>query len=221
MGESYSDRATEYHRPCFVSSISDIMVSNATPSHDRDWQLSASPPGWNSPPSTWTSFGTDEIREMQEDAVTVARSRPGRGRARRHHRRRADSPGFQLVLLRPPRRTGSARANRGAFSVRPAHDQRGKHNVTGTLSGAARTGCGRRVQASPSHRAGRLRAQSQRPRPVHAKRATDAERAIPGSLGSDRSASSRSCARNWKTSLQAGCREITVDEPSMSCYAHT
>ena len=44
--------------------------------------------------------------------------------------------------------------------------------------------------------------------------------AIPGPLGADRGAAADRPQRSSKALVAAGCREITVDEPSMSCYAH-
>ncbi|HXU76285.1 MAG TPA: methionine synthase [Methylomirabilota bacterium] len=108
----------------------------------------------------------------------------------------------------PPRRFGP-----------PAHDQRGKHKVTGQLS--APRGLGvidefKRLQrlAPPGPT---LKASV--PGPY-----TLSGRLAPGSVYGDRFALTEALIPIVRQELQqlvaAGCREITVDEPSMSCYAH-
>src|SRR6185369_6692404 len=108
----------------------------------------------------------------------------------------------------PPRRFGP-----------PAHDQRGKHKVTGQLS--APRGLGvvdefKRLQrlAPPGPI---LKASV--PGPY-----TLSGRLAPGSVYGDRFALTEALIPIVRQELQqlvaAGCREITVDEPSMSCYAH-
>ena len=109
----------------------------------------------------------------------------------------------------PPRRFGP-----------PAHDQRGRHAITGEL--ARRAGSGvveefERLQRLAPRRAG---AQGERARAVHAERPAGARtRSYP-----DRWALTEALLpivrRELEALVAAGCREITVDEPSMSCYAH-
>jgi 5-methyltetrahydropteroyltriglutamate--homocysteine methyltransferase len=101
----------------------------------------------------------------------------------------------------------------------PAHDQRGKHAVKGTL--AAPRGLGvveefRRLQrlapAGPVLKASV-------PGPY-----TLSGRLLPNAQYPDRYALTEALLpivqRELETLVAAGCREITVDEPSMSCYAH-
>jgi 5-methyltetrahydropteroyltriglutamate--homocysteine methyltransferase len=109
----------------------------------------------------------------------------------------------------------------------PAHDQRGKHRVTGELR--APRGLGtvedferlRRLapanlpdmgQASPALKASV-------PGPY-----TLSGRLLPGERYKDRWALTEGLIPIVRTELEAllkaGCSEITVDEPSMSCYAH-
>ncbi|MCI0743929.1 MAG: cobalamin-independent methionine synthase II family protein [Verrucomicrobia subdivision 3 bacterium] len=101
----------------------------------------------------------------------------------------------------------------------PAHDQRGKHTVSGTL--AAPRGLGtvedfRRLQrlapAGPALKASV-------PGPY-----TLSGRLVPNAQYPDRYALTEALLPIVRAELQAlgaaGCREITVDEPSMSCYAH-
>ncbi len=101
----------------------------------------------------------------------------------------------------------------------PAHDQRGKHQVTGTL--AAPRGLGavadferlkRLAPAGPALKASV-------PGPF-----TLSGRLLPNAQYPDRYALTEACLPLVRTELEAlarsGCAEITVDEPSMSCYAH-
>lgn len=101
----------------------------------------------------------------------------------------------------------------------PAHDQRGKHKVAGAL--AAPRGLGaveefRRLQrlapAGPTLKASV-------PGPY-----TLSGRLLPSEQYPDRYALTEALLPLVRTELeslvQAGCREITVDEPSMSCYAY-
>ena len=101
----------------------------------------------------------------------------------------------------------------------PVHDQRGKHQVTGALS--APRGLGtvedyKRLQRlAPS--APVLKASV--PGPY-----TLSGRLVPSRQYPDRYALTEALLPLVRSELQAlvqaGCREITVDEPSMSCYAH-
>ena len=101
----------------------------------------------------------------------------------------------------------------------PAHDQRGKHRVIGELR--APRGLGtvadfeRLQQLAPTGPA--LKASV--PGPY-----TLSGRLVPNTLYPDRYALTEALLPIVRAELQAlvnaGCREITVDEPSMSCYAH-
>jgi 5-methyltetrahydropteroyltriglutamate--homocysteine methyltransferase len=108
----------------------------------------------------------------------------------------------------PPRRFGP-----------PAHDQRGKHRVVGELR--APRGLGtvedfRRLQrlapAGPTLKASV-------PGPY-----TLSGRLLPNERYADRYALTEALLPMVRAELQAlvaaGCREVTIDEPSMSCYAH-
>ncbi|HMJ66508.1 MAG TPA: cobalamin-independent methionine synthase II family protein, partial [Candidatus Binatia bacterium] len=101
----------------------------------------------------------------------------------------------------------------------PAHDQRGKHTLTGKL--AAPRGLGtvedfqrlkRLAPAGPTLKASV-------PGPY-----TLSGRLVPNAQYPDRYALTEALLPIVRTELQAlveaGCQEITVDEPSMSCYAH-
>lgn len=101
----------------------------------------------------------------------------------------------------------------------PAHDQRGKHKVTSTLKaprGLATVEDFERLKrlapVGPTLKASV-------PGPY-----TLSGRLLPGAQYKDRYALTEALLPLVRAELEAlvraGCREITVDEPSMSCYAH-
>jgi 5-methyltetrahydropteroyltriglutamate--homocysteine methyltransferase len=108
----------------------------------------------------------------------------------------------------------------------PAHDQRGKHKVTGELSAPQGLGAVQDFQ-----RLQRL-AKSQIPiskSEVTLKASvpgpyTLSGRLLPNEQYRDRYALTKALLPIVRAEIealvQAGCREVTVDEPSMSCYAH-
>lgn len=175
-------------------------------------------PGWLEFASTrLDEFGTDDLAELIDDAVTVAvhdQVAAGLDVITDGEQTRLDFNlsfyGFLTgiaVEARPKRRFGP-----------PAHDQRGKHEVTGTL-GAPR-GLGavedfRRLQriapAGPTLKASV-------PGPY-----TLSGRLIPNEQYKDRYALTEALIPIVRQELEAlvdaGCGEICVDEPSMSCYA--
>jgi 5-methyltetrahydropteroyltriglutamate--homocysteine methyltransferase len=103
--------------------------------------------------------------------------------------------------------------------VPPAHDQRGRHRIVGALT--ARDGLGvvaeweRLRRVAP--RGPTLKASV--PGPY-----TLAGRLVPGKLYRDRYAVADALVPIVRDELEAlvdaGCGELTVDEPSMSCYAY-
>lgn len=162
-------------------------------------------------------FGSDDLREMQEDAVTVAvhdQVAAGLDVITDGEQTRLD---FNLSFYgylegialesAPPRRFGP-----------PAHDQRGRHAVSGEL--LAPRGLGvveefeRLRRLAPSGPV--LKASI--PGPY-----TLSGRLIPNARYPDRYALTEALLPLVRAELLqlvlAGCREITVDEPSMSCYA--
>ena len=163
-------------------------------------------------------FGADDRAELQDDAVLAAihdQMAAGLDVITDGEQTRLD---FNLSFYgflegialeaEPPRRHGP-----------PAHDQRGKHAVTGEL-GAPR-GLGvvdeylRLRRLAPPGPA--LKASV--PGPY-----TLAGRLVPGSVYPDRWALCEALLPIVRAELvalvTAGCREICVDEPSMSCYAY-
>ncbi len=163
-------------------------------------------------------FGDDDIAEMQDDAATVAiqdQVRAGLDVITDGEQTRFD---FNLsfyghlegIALEPasPRRFGP-----------PAHDQRGRHEVTGEL--AAPRGLGTVEEFSRLQRlapAGH-RLKMSVPGPF-----TMSGRLLPNPTYPDRYALTEALLpliRNELIALvDAGCEEICVDEPSMSCYGY-
>jgi 5-methyltetrahydropteroyltriglutamate--homocysteine methyltransferase len=176
-------------------------------------------PGWLEFACTHLDqFGEADRAEMIDDAVTIAirdQVDAGLDVITDGEQTRLDFNlsfyGFlQGIELEPasPRRFGP-----------PAHDQRGKHKVSGKLS--APRGLGtvedfKRLQglapAAPTLKASV-------PGPY-----TLSGRLVPNAQYPDRYALTEALLPIVRAELQAlveaGCKEITVDEPSMSCYAH-
>ncbi|HEY6167474.1 MAG TPA: methionine synthase [Verrucomicrobiae bacterium] len=115
----------------------------------------------------------------------------------------------------PPRRFGP-----------PAHDQRGKHRVTGELRAPRGLGAvddferlKRLTSSAICHPPSAITLKASVPGPY-----TLSGRLLPGPQYPDRWALTEALLPLVRAELEAlveaGCREITVDEPSMSCYAH-
>ncbi len=172
------------------------------------------------------AFGADDITEMQDDAVVCAlhdQLAAGLDVVTDGEQTRLD---FNLSFYghlegitlesASPRRWGP-----------PAHDQRGKHHVSGELR--APHGLGvveeflrleRLYAAVGTHPSGhRPVLKASVPGPY-----TMSGRLLPNSDYPDRLALTEALLPIVRSELEAlisiGCTEITVDEPSMSCYAH-
>lgn len=163
-------------------------------------------------------FGPDDLAEMQDDAVLAAigdQMAAGLDVITDGEQTRLD---FNLSFYgylegielehRPPRRFGP-----------PAHDQRGKHQVSGELRAPRGLGAVdefRRLARLAPHGPA-LKASV--PGPY-----TLSGRLAPGGPYPDRRALTEALLPIVRDELaalvQAGCRELTVDEPSMSCYAY-
>jgi 5-methyltetrahydropteroyltriglutamate--homocysteine methyltransferase len=163
-------------------------------------------------------FGKDDIAEVQEDAVIAAvhdQVSAGLDVITDGEQTRLDFnlsfygflEGIELESA-PPRRWGP-----------PAHDQRGKHKVVAELRAPRGLGCvdefnrlRRLAPAGPTLK-------SSVPGPY-----TLSGRLLPNAQYKDRYALTEALLPIVRKELEdlvaAGCREITVDEPSMSCYAH-
>lgn len=164
------------------------------------------------------SFGSADLAEMQDDAVVCAirdQMAAGLDVITDGEQTRLDFnlsfygylTGMELES-QSPRRFGPA-----------AHDQRGRHLVTGPLTAP------RGLGAVDEFR----RLQRLAPRGVTLKASvpgpyTMSGRLLPGKVYADRFAVTEALLPIVRQELvdlvEAGCREITVDEPSMSCYAY-
>ncbi|MDZ7637710.1 MAG: hypothetical protein U5J83_05590 [Bryobacterales bacterium] len=176
-------------------------------------------PGWlEFASSHLEAFGADDFAELQDDATSVAiadQMRAGLDVITDGEQSRLD---FNLSFYghiegldrepAPPRRFGP-----------PAHDQRGKHTIVGELSAPRGLGVveefARLKRLAPTGPV--LKASI--PGPY-----TLSGRLLPNTRYPDRWAVAEALlplVRAEITKLvHAGCEEITIDEPSMSCYAH-
>jgi 5-methyltetrahydropteroyltriglutamate--homocysteine methyltransferase len=167
-------------------------------------------------------FGPADLAELQEDATIVAMTdqiMSGLDVITDGEQTRLDFnlsfygfiEGIDLEAA-PPRRFGP-----------PAHDQRGKHKVVGELRAPRGLGAVeefkrlQRLVPPPEARGPSLKASV--PGPY-----TLSGRLLPNQQYKDRWALTEALLPLVQKELQdlvaAGCPEITVDEPSMSCYAH-
>lgn len=162
-------------------------------------------------------FGTDEIMELQEDAVIVAihdQVAAGVDVITDGEQTRLD---FNLSFYGYLEGLQEPQATRRVFGP-PAHDQRGKYAIGEELR--APRGLGTLVEyerlkkLAPADAALKVSV----PGPY-----TLSGRLLPNTRYPDRFAVTEALlpiVRNELDALvRAGCREITVDEPSMSCYA--
>jgi len=176
-------------------------------------------PGWLELASEQLDrFGEADRAELQEDAVVVAvrdQVEAGLDVVTDGEQTRFDFnlsfygflDGIELESA-SPRRFGP-----------PAHDQRGRHRVTGELTAPRGLGAVddfRRLQRL-APRGPTLKASV--PGPY-----TLSGRLVPNERYPDRYALTEALLPIVRSELEAlvdaGCGEITVDEPSMSCYAH-
>jgi 5-methyltetrahydropteroyltriglutamate--homocysteine methyltransferase len=108
----------------------------------------------------------------------------------------------------PPRRFGP-----------PAHDQRGKHHISGELHAPRGLGVVEEWQRLKRLAPAGSTLKASVPGPY-----TLSGRLIPNENYPDRFAVTEALLPIVRAELaallEAGCREITIDEPSMSCYAH-
>ncbi|HZK82748.1 MAG TPA: hypothetical protein VFC46_16815 [Humisphaera sp.] len=101
----------------------------------------------------------------------------------------------------------------------PAHDQRGKHKIIGELTAPRGLGAVEEFERLSRLAPSGPTLKASVPGPY-----TLSGRLEPGKQYKDRWALTEALlpivARELEALIKAGCREITVDEPSMSCYAH-
>ncbi|MCB1096687.1 MAG: cobalamin-independent methionine synthase II family protein [Verrucomicrobiae bacterium] len=163
-------------------------------------------------------FGSADVREMQDDAAVVAiqdQLRAGLDVITDGEQTRFD---FNLsfyghlegIDLEPasPRRFGP-----------PAHDQRGKHAITAELKAPNGLGTVEEFERLKRLAPAGPRLKMSVPGPF-----TMSGRLVPGTHYADRYAVTEALLPIIRKELEdlvaAGCEEICVDEPSMSCYGY-
>jgi 5-methyltetrahydropteroyltriglutamate--homocysteine methyltransferase len=163
-------------------------------------------------------FGPDEIAEMQEDAVIAAihdQVTAGLDVITDGEQTRLD---FNLSFYGFLTGLGEPEPARRIFGP-PAHDQRGKHHLVGKL--AAPNGLG---AVTEFERLKRLA-----PSGVMLKASVPGPYTLSGRLLSNKQYPDRYAItealipivqKELADLVAAGCQELTVDEPSMSCYAY-
>jgi len=164
------------------------------------------------------SFGSADLAEMQEDAVRCAvgdQLDAGLDVITDGEQTRLDFnlsfygylEGVQLEP-QPVRRFGP-----------PAHDQRGKHEVSGKLAAPRGLGCVEEFQRLQRLAPAGVTLKASVPGPY-----TMSGRLLPGDRYPERFALTEALLPLIREELvalvDAGCGELTVDEPSMSCYAY-
>ena len=164
------------------------------------------------------AFGPDDIAEMQDDAVVAAlgdQIRSGLDVVTDGEQTRFDFnlsfygyiEGIDLESA-PPRRFGP-----------PAHDQRGRHAITGELVASRGLGAVEEFERLKRLAPDGPTLKASVPGPY-----TLSGRLLPNDQYRDRWAVTEALLpmvrRELEALVAAGCTELTVDEPSMSCYAH-
>jgi 5-methyltetrahydropteroyltriglutamate--homocysteine methyltransferase len=177
-------------------------------------------PGWLEH-SVWNldKFGSADREELIEDAVVVAlydQLAAGLDVVTDGEQTRLDFNLSFYGFLEGIELEGASPRRFGP----PAHDQRGKHNVTGPLKASQGLGTVedfKRLQRLAPRNGPTLKASV--PGPY-----TLSGRLLPNKQYPDRYALTEALLPIVRSELEAlvaaGCKEITVDEPSMSCYAH-
>src|SRR5688572_10085147 len=176
-------------------------------------------PGWLEFASqNLSQFGAADLAEMQDDAVTCAvhdQLAAGLDVITDGEQTRLDFnlsfygylQGIELESA-SPRRFGP-----------PAHDQRGKHKVKGELKAPRGLGAVEEFQRLGRIAHAHVTLKASVPGPY-----TLSGRLVPNQQYKDRYALTEALLPLVRAELEAlvkaGCREICVDEPSMSCYAH-
>ncbi|MEZ4660799.1 MAG: cobalamin-independent methionine synthase II family protein [Caldilineaceae bacterium] len=163
-------------------------------------------------------FGVDEISEMQEDAVVCAihdQMAAGLDVITDGEQTRFD---FNLSFYGFLKGLGEADPARRNFGP-PAHDQRGKHNIEDSLAAPKGLGVVEEFQ----------RLQRLAPAGPILKASVPGPYTLSGRLKPNRQYPDRYeitealvpiVRKELEALVAAGCTEITVDEPSMSCYAY-
>ena len=163
-------------------------------------------------------FGKDDLAEMQDDAVIAAlhdQTAAGLDVITDGEQTRLDFNLSFYGFLDGLELEGSSPRRFGP----PAHDQRGKHAVGGELRAPRGLGAVEEFRRLQRLNTSGATLKASVPGPY-----TLSGRLIPNAQYADRYALTEALLplvqRELVALVEAGCREITVDEPSMSCYAH-
>jgi 5-methyltetrahydropteroyltriglutamate--homocysteine methyltransferase len=163
-------------------------------------------------------FGSDELKELQEDAVITAihdQVTAGLDVITDGEQTRFD---FNLSFYGYLSGLGEAEPSRRNFGP-PAHDQRGKHVITGELSAPKGLGVVEEYERLKRLAPSGFILKASVPGPY-----TLSGRLNPNKQYPDRMAITEALVpivrKELEDLVKAGCQEITVDEPSMSCYAY-
>jgi 5-methyltetrahydropteroyltriglutamate--homocysteine methyltransferase len=163
-------------------------------------------------------FGMDEIVEMQEDAVIAAvhdQMAAGLDVITDGEQTRLD---FNLSFYGYLAGLGEPEATRRVFGS-PAHDQRGKHPIVAELGAPRGLGVVAEFERLQRLAPAGVTLKASVPGPY-----TLSGRLLPNADYPDRYAITEALIPLVRQELvdlvTAGCQEITVDEPSMSCYAY-
>lgn len=163
-------------------------------------------------------FGSDEIKEMQDDAVIAAihdQVAAGLDVITDGEQTRFD---FNLSFYGYLSGLGEAEPSLRNFGP-PAHDQRGKHEIIGELSAPRGLGAVEEFERLKRLAPPGFILKASVPGPY-----TLSGRLNPNKQYRDRIAITEALVpivrKELEALVKAGCEEITVDEPSMSCYAY-
>ena len=163
-------------------------------------------------------FGRDDLAEMQDHAVIAAlhdQLAAGLDVVTDGEQTRLDFNLSFYGFLEGLELEGASPRRFGP----PAHDQRGKHAVVGELRAPRGLGAVEEFKRLSRLAPAGTTLKSSVPGPY-----TLSGRLIPNRQYADRYALTEALLPIVRAELEAlvaaGCREITVDEPSMSCYAH-
>src|SRR3954469_9912728 len=167
-------------------------------------------------------FGAADLAELQEDAVIAAvhdQVAAGLDAITDGEQTRLD---FNLSFYGYIEGIELEEASPRRFGP-PAHDQRGKHQIVSELAAprglGAVEGFGRLKRVVEALKISGVTLKASVPGPY-----TLSGRLVPGKIYRDRYAVTEALRpmvrRELESLVAAGCTEICVDEPSMSCYAH-
>lgn len=163
-------------------------------------------------------FGADEIAELQEDAVIAAvydQMAAGLDVITDGEQTRLD---FNLSFYGYLHGLGEPEPTRRVFGP-PAHDQRGKHPIIADLTAPNGLGVVTEFERLKRLAPPGVTLKASVPGPY-----TLSGRLLPNAQYPDRYAITEALIPIVRQELAdlvaAGCRELTIDEPSMSCYAY-